>query len=192
MAVVPKRDSLPNSGWAAVAACDVTGAMRSPPSSDFVMVIIVLVMLGSDDDLKINWGVSFHQIRQKKRNMLNKQEMVVLVHKAQESAGSLWICSLGPVLHLFKSSCLHATAEARCVWERFNKKKNVKVAEFTYTEVSAINHPAKDMQEKHTSQNGPKKILFVQNLKNLHYTGGQLARGLRALQGPCFPIDSAV
>lgn len=57
MAVVPKRNNLPlempDRGWAAGAACDVTGAMRSPPGSDFVMVIIVFVTLRNDDDLKI-------------------------------------------------------------------------------------------------------------------------------------------
>lgn len=55
MAVVPKRDNLPlempDQGWAAATACDVTRAMRSPPRSDFVMV--VFVMLGSGDALKI-------------------------------------------------------------------------------------------------------------------------------------------
>lgn len=58
MAVVPKHDNLPlempDRGWAAAAACDVTGAMRSPLCSDFVMVIVVFVMLGNDDDLKIS------------------------------------------------------------------------------------------------------------------------------------------
>lgn len=38
----------PERGRAAAAACDVTGAMRSPPCSDFVMVIVVFVMLGND------------------------------------------------------------------------------------------------------------------------------------------------
>lgn len=56
MAVVPKRDNLPlempDRGWAAAAACDVTGAMRSPPGSDFVMVVSVFVMQENDDSVK--------------------------------------------------------------------------------------------------------------------------------------------
>lgn len=58
MAVLPKRDNLPlempDRGWASAAACDVTGAMRSPPGSDFVMVISVFVTLANDDGVKMS------------------------------------------------------------------------------------------------------------------------------------------
>lgn len=70
MAVVPKRDNLPlempDRGWAAAVACDVTGAMRSPPGSDFVMVISVFVILENDDELRCDKAVcNLVQIQQK-------------------------------------------------------------------------------------------------------------------------------